>query len=83
MNLRPSQQAAEAEQSQTHCSESPEGWEDCTGREATKEACTEHSFSARAVTTRGYRSSDHQLHLIKISKEVECMREGGDVRSQA
>lgn len=34
-------------------------------------------FTARAVTTQCYRSSDHQLHLIKISKEVKCMRGRG------
>lgn len=58
-------------------SESPEGWEGRAGREAAKETCTERLFTARAVTAQGYRSSDHQLHLIKISKEVKCTRERG------
>lgn len=43
--------------------------------------CIEYLFTARAVTTQGYRSSDHQLHLIKISKEVKCTRRRGCQKS--
>lgn len=47
------------------------------GREgkATQEVYAEHLLSTRAVTTQCYRSSDHQLHLIKITKEVKRTRE--------
>lgn len=51
-------------------------------RKATKEVYAEHLLSTRAVTTQCYRSSDHQLHLINITKEVKSTR-GEHVISQA